>query len=50
MVRFRLPVLFVSTFVAGFLCATLVPVVRAQGRVTELKRVDLAPGVRESKP
>ena len=41
MVRFRLPVLFVSTFVAGFLCATLVPVVRAQGRVTELKRVDL---------
>jgi hypothetical protein len=41
MTRCRVVVLLVSTFVAGFACATLVPLVRAQGRLTELKRVDL---------
>ena len=35
------PVLLVSAFVAGFVCASFMSSARAQGSLTELKRVDL---------
>ncbi len=37
----RRAVAIIGAFIAGFAGATLLPAVRAQGRVTELKRVDL---------
>ena len=37
----RTVVCVMAAFVAGLACASLIPTLRAQGKVTELKRVDL---------
>jgi len=41
MVRGRTAVVVVTAFVAGLICASVAPGLGAQGKVTELKRVDL---------
>ena len=41
MTRSRRVVFVMAGFVAGLACASLMPALRAQGKVTELKRVDL---------
>ena len=41
MTQGRVVVVVAAAFVAGLVSASLVPAVRAQGKVTELKRVDL---------